>query len=67
MAEKHFAKIGIDIPNEIPIDQHCRWDSYYPPVCLTVLTRTGKVACKGQKWVLQVLQSLELALLLKYE
>merc|ERR1712025_1292322 len=25
MAEKHFAKIGTDIPNEIPIDQHCRY------------------------------------------
>ena len=24
MAEKYFAKIGIDCPNEIPIDQHCR-------------------------------------------
>ena len=24
MAEKYFAKIGTDIPNEIPIDQHCR-------------------------------------------
>jgi len=25
MAEKHFAKIGTDIPNEIPMDQHCRY------------------------------------------
>jgi len=25
MAEKHFAKIGIDCPAEIPIDQHCRY------------------------------------------
>jgi len=25
MAEKHFAKIGVDCPNEIPIDQHCRY------------------------------------------
>merc|ERR1719179_113653 len=23
MAEKHFAKIGVNVPNEIPIDQHC--------------------------------------------
>jgi len=25
MAEKHFSKIGVNIPNEIPIDQHCRY------------------------------------------
>jgi len=25
MAEKYFAKIGIDCPAEIPIDQHCRY------------------------------------------
>merc|ERR1712126_730132 len=23
MAEKHFGKVGVDIPNEVPIDMHC--------------------------------------------
>merc|ERR1711983_455366 len=25
MAEKYFGKVGVDIPNEIPLDQHCRY------------------------------------------
>ena len=34
MAEKHFAKIGVNVPNEIPIDQHCRYDdSHFCKLC----------------------------------
>merc|ERR1712227_1038122 len=25
LADKHFGKIGVNVPNEIPIDQHCRY------------------------------------------